>query len=219
MATFPSAATAVQLAAARQAAQWSADGGARCDGAAAHDAGGDRAASDARGDARRAERTVSARAARAAEHRRSTSRRRSRRRETQGRLPGGRTPRGSFTWPKLAESSPARAEWTAPAAVAVAEQTQQAAPGTPLWGALPPLIAVSPSLAASAAPAGATTSARRAGGRDATATPRGDALGTDAGGGAAAWPRSRARARASRVTKRPRAKRRRRRAAAAMRRR
>ena len=69
--------------------------------------------------------------------------------ETQGRLPGGRTPRGSFTWPKLADYVPSRAEWTAPVAVALAEQTKQAAPGTPLWGALPALIAVSPSLAAS----------------------------------------------------------------------
>jgi hypothetical protein len=61
-------------------------------------------------------------------------------------LPGGRAPRGSFIWPALAEL--ASREFVAPAAVTIAESGNDAAPGSPLWAALQPLVTVSPSLAA-----------------------------------------------------------------------
>ncbi len=131
VATFPSAATAVQLAAARQSQQWREKTAIAAGPAAAASVG--RLA--AHGGAP-AEYVVPVAAAVAPAE--------------QSRLPGGRMPRGSFTWPKLAEASPARAEWSASAAVSVAEQTAQVAPGMPLWGALPRLETVAPSLAASA---------------------------------------------------------------------
>ena len=121
MTTFPSAATAVQLAAARQSQGWQQS--APASAVAAPGFVRELVSTPAAAAARRATRggapaefvapTTAAAVAPA---------------ESQ-RLPGGRLPRGSFTWPKLAECAPARAEWSAPAAVAVAEQAKQAAPG------------------------------------------------------------------------------------------
>jgi hypothetical protein len=157
VATFPSASTAVQLAAARQAASWS---GASARATAAPErtwlsalaAGEAPAGASARG-------FVAGERAAAAPSVTAAARRGGAPAEfvaptvtpadAQARLPGGRTPRGSFTWPRLADYTPALAEWTEPAAIAVAEQAKQAAPGTPLWGVMAPLVAVSPSLAAS----------------------------------------------------------------------
>ncbi|MGZ3428112.1 MAG: hypothetical protein ACXVCV_15760, partial [Polyangia bacterium] len=174
VATFPSAATAMQLASARQSGQWSERSAPAAEaplrtllsGIAPTTAANERVAAEAG----RATSAIAARGGAPAVFVAPTVAAA----ETQGRLPGGRTPRGSFIWPKLAES-PVRAEWTASATVAAAERAQQAVPGTPLWGSLPPLIAVAPSLAAQAQVA--ATSAE-AGGRAASPTgvPRGESL-------------------------------------------
>lgn len=84
--------------------------------------------------------------------------------EDRVQLPGGRQPRGSYTWPKLASTEAADSptfidQWT-PAATAVAESGTHAAPGMPMWGTMQPLITVAPQLAAeqalaAASPAGA----------------------------------------------------------------
>ena len=157
VATFPSAATALQLAAVRQSTQWSP--AARAAVAPprtmlAAIAAGEAPAVAVDCAARRSARPVAAHAARGgapAEYVAPIVAAA----ETVGRLPGGWTPRGSFTWTRLPEFSSAMSEeWTAPASVTVAEHTRQAAPGTPLWGAMPPLVAVSPSVTASAARGG-----------------------------------------------------------------
>jgi hypothetical protein len=79
-------------------------------------------------------------------------------------LPGGRTPRGSFTWPRaasFAESAGATPALESSPALAGAQIAANAAPGTPLWGAMRPLVQVSPS--ESAAPsAGRAPSGRGA---------------------------------------------------------
>ncbi|MDB4964467.1 MAG: hypothetical protein JWN44_156 [Myxococcales bacterium] len=101
------------------------------------------------------------------------------------RLPGGRTPRGSFTWPKLAEFTSAVSDFSTPAAVTVAEQAAQAGPGVPMWGAMPALITVSPTLAASNAAgeapgaSGATTLVTMAPARGATTASGGTAARAD----------------------------------------
>ena len=66
------------------------------------------------------------------------------------RLPSGRAPRGSFTWPKLGAFSSAADGWTPSAAVTGAEYANQAAPGTPLWGAMPSLVLSAPTPVATA---------------------------------------------------------------------
>ena len=152
VATFPSAATAVQLAAARQAAPWSgttsratiAPERTLLSAIATGATPGVQTVASARPIVART--TTSGAPAQRSAPMEYVAVAPS---ETQGRLPTGRTPRGSFTWPKLADYASTRGEWTASAAVAVAEQTKQAAPGTPLWGVLPSLVAVAPSLAAS----------------------------------------------------------------------
>jgi hypothetical protein len=49
-------------------------------------------------------------------------------------LPGGRTPRGGFIWPRSADFS--TTDWSMP--TSVAPGTEEAQPGTPLWGAMRP---------------------------------------------------------------------------------
>ena len=105
--------------------------------------------------------------------------------ETLGRLPGGRTPRGSFTLDRGCRSSRRRCprsgrrrrRWPWPST------RRQAAPGTPLWGAMPPLIAVV-AVGGGERGAGVATTAAPAAGAIATATSGGCAR-TVAGGGAA----------------------------------
>ncbi|HEX9105274.1 MAG TPA: hypothetical protein VF997_23850, partial [Polyangia bacterium] len=171
VATFPSAATAVQLAAARQARQWTAPERTLLSAVSAGDA-------EARARSGAPAELVAPTMAPT---------------DTPARLPGGRTPRGSFTWPQLADYAPSRAEWTAPVAVTFAEQAKQAAPGTPLWGALLQLSVVSPSLAASAAASdGAASAAARDGAASASAAPRelvrGEPAAPTSAGASTAWP-------------------------------
>ncbi len=189
VATFPSAATAVQLAAARQSAQWSeVAAGARVAAAPVRTLLSAIAVSPAAAAAEPAaiahQQSVAAIAGRGGAPAEYVVP--SMAAGTPARLPGGRTPRGSFTWPKLAEPSPARAEWAAPAAVA-AEYAKQAAPGTPLWGAMPAPILVAPSLAASTRRAVGTTAAGVLVGTAAgTAGPAGVTAGTAGPAGATA---------------------------------
>ena len=157
VATFPSAATAMQLVAARQSAHWSAAAAPSrvlpsgvVMGPLLSPSGG------------RSELPEAAIAGRQTLGRAVTST--SAALGSRGRLPGGRLPRGSFTWPQLLASAPAHAEWTPSSTVTAAEHTKLAAPGTPLWGAMPPLLSpphasLSPSHAASGrSVAGATAS-------------------------------------------------------------
>ena len=137
VATFPSAATAVQLAAARQSQAWRRRG---ADGASGRRL---RCCEPTRGRAR----GRAARAARGAQYVMPSVAPA----EPQSRLPGGRMPRGSFTWPKLAESSPARAEWTTPAGGGARRAREAGAAGHAAVGlAARRSRRSSPSLAASA---------------------------------------------------------------------
>jgi len=143
VATFPSAATAVQLAAARQAQEWSGAAPSQMTTTLASAGGGARTPTRATRGATPSVYVAPGAGATAASRAVAPI-------ETESRLPSGRVPRGGFIWPKLADPMPARAEWITPAAIAVAEQASQAAPGMPLWGAMTPLETLAPALAASA---------------------------------------------------------------------
>ena len=54
-------------------------------------------------------------------------------------LPGGRQPRGSFTWPGAA-GFVMSSERTAPMTASAIGAAEQAAPGTPLWGSMTPVL-------------------------------------------------------------------------------
>lgn len=172
VATFPSAATAVQMVTARQAAQWQPAETARTllvvgpDGPRATATTVVTTPAAANEPIRAVERRAPAmqRAAVSLEYVAPSASAPGATRDaraTATRLPDGRAPRGSFTWPRLAEFAPATADWSAPATVTAAEHAKQAAPGAPLWGALPPLVSIAPQLATAASDEGvraATTS-------------------------------------------------------------
>ena len=64
------------------------------------------------------------------------------------RLPGGRAPRGGFLWPTLGDFATSTQDFTASAAITMAESGKDVAPGSPLWGGLRSLVSVAPGLAA-----------------------------------------------------------------------